>query len=199
VTRLPITVFSDFVCPYSYVAESSLYQLDLDQVELRFRGTDTVAVGATDTAGPGDSDETLRALAAEAGVVIQTNPLGARTWKAHEATRFARQVGREIELRRGIFDAYWREGLDIGRIDVLTSLAPAAGIDPIDLKIALDIDRFEGDVQADIDLAARLRITATPTIFLGTGKSARIVVGALGLEALRHLILGTIQNATVNE
>jgi len=196
---LPITVFSDFVCPYSYVVESTLYELDQDRVELRFRATDTVPVGAKGTPAPGDSGETLRALADEAGVVIRTNPLGARTWKAHEATHFARQVGQEIELRRGIFDAYLRDGLDIGRIDVLTSLAPAAGIDPIGLKIALDIDRFQRDVQADIDLAARLRITATPTIFLGSGKSARILVGALGSEALRLLVLGTIQNATANE
>ena len=61
-----------------------------------------------------------------------------------------------------IFAAYWTEGRDIGRIDVLSELASSVGLDPEELKIALDIDKFSDEVLRDRELAQKLRVPGTP-------------------------------------
>lgn len=83
-----------------------------------------------------------------------------------------------------IYTAYWSEGRDIGRIDVLLELAEGVGLDPIELKIALDIDLGRESVLADLALASRLRITSVPTVYLGTGPGSTILQGARSLSAL---------------
>src|SRR5690606_24721073 len=108
-----------------------------------------------------------------------------KTRKAHEAALFARERDREVELRQAIFAAIWTEGRDVGRIDVLGELAEDVGLDGEDLRIALDIDRYQADVEADVEFARQLRVPGTPVVFVGTGSSARVIAGARGADDFR--------------
>jgi predicted DsbA family dithiol-disulfide isomerase len=203
VNPLPVTVFSDFTCPYSYIAESLLWRTSLADVELRFRAFELFP--STSSLDPPPQRFSLAEwsrileLAAEVEIVMTEPTIRPRTRKAHEAARLARQAGLERELRREIFAAYWVESADIGRIDVLTSLGGRVGIEPDEAKIALDIDRFEEDITADRELAARLRIPGTPAIFLGTGRSAKVVVGAQPVGELRRILSSALRSGTENE
>jgi predicted DsbA family dithiol-disulfide isomerase len=183
---LPVTLFSDFTCPYSLVTEAALRALASERdLAVTHRAFELYPAPAA-LAAPG-SDPGLTAvlpLAAELGIELRDPGFRPRTRKAHEAARFAAEHAAEEALRAVIQLAYWRDGLDIGRIDVLSELAPAAGLDALDLRIALDIDRYAEDVERDERLAARLGVTAVPTIFLGLGPSARVLVGAQSPSAL---------------
>lgn len=184
---LPVTLFADFACPFCYVTEAALYRLrDQHQLELRARAFELVPWDAPRSPGPPEEDElrTASTFAAELGIEMLTPPPRPNTAKAHEAAVFAAQRGAAEALRMAIYEAYWTEGQDIGRIDVLLELAERVGLDPTDLKIALDIDLGRESVLADLALAKRLRITGIPTLFLGTGADATIVQGALSLSAL---------------
>jgi predicted DsbA family dithiol-disulfide isomerase len=130
----------------------------------------------------------LESMAEELG--IDLNPPASRptTRKAHEASRFAREHGLEPQLRRAIYQAYWSDGRDIGRIDVLTGLGSLVGLDSEALRIALDIDRFTPDVVRDMEVARLLRVPGTPTLFIGTGPRATVVVGARTITELQDLI-----------
>jgi predicted DsbA family dithiol-disulfide isomerase len=130
----------------------------------------------------------LRDLAAAAGVRIGAPSLVPRTRKAHEATRFARERGREDAMRGVLFRAYWSDGADIGRIDVLTALGQEVGLEPEELRIALDIDAFADAVAADRTLAERLEIRHTPTLLLMAGERRERIIGALGPDELRAVV-----------
>ena len=186
----PITVFSDFACPYSYVTEAALRSLGLDELAIQYRAFELfpdpvelppLAIGDEERA-------TLERLATFQGIDLSGGAARPRTRKAHEAARFARERDVEAAFRDLLYAALWRDGRDIGRIDVLVELAAAAGIEPEEMKIALDIDRHEADVLHDADVVGRLRLPGTPTIFLGTGPQARILAGAHGPAVLRTMI-----------
>lgn len=198
---LPVTVFSDFACPYSYVTESALWSLEIAEIEVAYRAYELFpepeALGARRIQE--DERATLERLATFQGLSLDSAPVPARTRKAHEASRFARERGMENELRRAIYRAVWEERRDIGRIDVLMELAAGEGADAEELKIALDIDRFRDEILRDQEVARRLRVPGTPTIFIGTGRSARVLAGAHGPAVLRTSIEDALRDSKPTE
>lgn len=186
---LPITIFSDFSCPYSYVTEMALRGLADLPIEVRFRAFELFPPEAElPAAGPPEPAPDLADLARRGGIDLHPRAFTPRTRKAHEAVRFARALEAEPEMREAVFHAYWRDGRDIGRVDVLTELAAGVGLGAEDLRIALDIDRHAEEVAADLHTARRLRLPGTPTTYLGTGAAAVVMVGARDAAAFRRAI-----------
>ncbi|MEX2571646.1 MAG: DsbA family protein [Gemmatimonadota bacterium] len=187
---LPVTVFSDFACPYSYVTESALWRVADSSMSVQYRAFELFPDRQEiegEPITPGEWDD-LRPLAEAEGLELIELDFRPRTRKAHEAARFARQHDLEPALRSEIYSAYWSEGLDIGRIDVLMELAARVEIEPEDLKIALDIDKFADDVERDLEVARRLHVPGSPTMFLGSGPRARVLAGAHDARRLGSLI-----------
>ena len=89
-------------------------------------------------------------------------------------------------MRRAIFEAYFREDRDIGRIDVLVEIGAGIGIEPADMKVALDVDVHTADVEADQELAYGLGIEGTPAFIAG----ADIRLGYLSADHLREWLEG---------
>lgn len=180
---LPVTVFSDFTCAYCYATEAALWRrAERGDVELHFRAYELYP--ALLPAEPAVADPAASALAAELGLELSPPDFRPRTAKAHEAARFAAERGVERAMRGAIYSAFWTAQKDIGRIDVLVPLIEPLGVDPEELRIALDIDRYRETVEHDREVATRLRIQAVPTLFLGTGPGATILVGAQTPAAL---------------
>ena len=185
---VPVVLFADFTCPFSYVTEAALRRLESE-------GTAAVETRAFELHPPGTwlppggsaaDVEAARPLAEELGLPLAPPPLAARTRKAHEAARFAASRGVGREMREALYAAYFRDGRDVGRIDVLVELGAALGLDESELKVVLDVDAFAGEIAADRALAARLGIAGTPAMLAGTGGAARLVVGAYPLADLRR-------------
>ena len=187
-----VEVFSDFTCPFSYVTEAALRRV-AGEVDLavRYRAFELYPVPAPLPLDAGTEwDEALRPLAEEAGVELRRPGYQARTRKAHEAARFAEEQGIGAPMRSALFAAYFAEGRDIGRIDVLVEIGVGLGLDRTELKVVLDIDRYTGDVLADEALASRSGIGAIPVLVLGSGPEARALVGAQPYPALREAVAG---------
>jgi predicted DsbA family dithiol-disulfide isomerase len=183
-----ITLFSDFTCPYSYVTEAGLRGLmgGDGEVEIRYRALELYPA-PTEPIAPAEEEgweEAVRPLAERLGIELRAPGFRPRTRKAHEAARFAEERGVGAAMRDAIYRAYWAEERDIGRVDVLMEIVATLGVDPVDLKIALDIDRYSEAVVHDLLLAERLRVPGVPTLFIGTGPAATVLVGAQSPEAL---------------
>jgi predicted DsbA family dithiol-disulfide isomerase len=185
---LLLTLFSDFTCPYSYVTEAGLRGLmgGDGEVEIRYRALELYPA-PTEPIAPAEEEgweEAVRPLAERLGIELRAPGFRPRTRKAHEAARFAEERGVGAAMRDAIYRAYWAEERDIGRVDVLMEIVATLGVDPVDLKIALDIDRYSEAVVHDLLLAERLRVPGVPTLFVGTGPAATVLVGAQSPEAL---------------
>lgn len=183
-SRLAVTIFTDFASPHCYVTERALravagageWEMGM---EIVYRAVEMHPAGV---ALPEPSE--IAGIAADARehagasrIEIGTPRSGVRTRKAHEAARFAAEHSAGDAFRDAVFAAYWTADEDIGRIDVLARIAAEVGLDPEEMRIALDIDRFGEAVLHDAEVARRLRIRHVPTIYLGTGPHARILIG----------------------
>jgi predicted DsbA family dithiol-disulfide isomerase len=194
VTKL--MVWADYVCPFCWLAETELSrrgrlvaQVERGAFELRPAGT---PLPGADDAGLRDGWERVIApLARELDVTLRYPTLTTRTRKAHEAAAYARSEGALEVMHEAIYRAYWEDGLDIGRIDVLVEIGAAVGMDRGGLRVALDIDQWTARVLEDQALAGQLGVHGVPAYALQRSAGADAVLAAdevlLGLQRYDEL------------
>lgn len=183
---VPVTVFSDFVCPFSYVTEAALWRLEEKGIaKPQYRAYELHPAPGLPRALAFETLEAARPLAEALGLDLRL-PVAAHTRKAHEAARFAAERGAGTAMRRALFAAAFGAGRDVGRIDVLAEVGAGVGLDPTELRVVLDVDRFTEEVEADEALARRWGVDAVPALLVGEGERAQALVGAFGYDDLRR-------------
>ena len=89
------------------------------------------------------------------------------TMTSLEATEYAREVGKD----KGFFDqtmrAYWEEGVDLGDMAVLESLAKGSGLDWEVLQPRLESGHYREQVLAQHREAVSLGIRGIPAFLIG--------------------------------
>jgi predicted DsbA family dithiol-disulfide isomerase len=187
---VPVVVFSDFTCPFCHVTEAALRRLEDEGLAApRYAAYELYPAPAPLPASPSADDvEAARPLAEELGVSLSPPSMVPRTRKAHEAAKFAAEKGADRPMREALFAAYFGDGRDVGRVDVLVELAAGVGLDATEAHVVLDVDTFANAVAADGALARRLGIAAVPALVVGTGANAELLLGAQPVEVLREVL-----------
>lgn len=167
----PVLYF-DFVDPISYLLENELREAEAELDQQVARVGVEINPPPYPVGSPSDSLWESRwaeaaAITEQRGRSLATPPLVPWSRKAHELVEHARETAGEhvSELRDAVFRAYFDEGRDIGRVDVLVELADAVGLDRTEAKAVLDVDRF-GDAVAlrrEESVEAGLRVIPTLT------------------------------------
>ena len=188
---VPVVVFSDFACPFSYVTEAALRRMEAaGEVEPTYLAWELYPAPAqVPAADAGEWMGALRPLADELGLPLRV-PAPVRTRKAHEAAAFAQQKGAGAAMREALFAAHFAQGRDIGRIDVLVEIGAGVGLDRSELKVVLDVDSLTPRIQAQQAAACQAGVEGVPTLVAGAGAEARWIVGARPFAELRGTILG---------
>lgn len=93
------------------------------------------------------------------------------TRKAHELRKLAESKGLGRDVHAAIFRAFFREGEDIGRVDVLVRIAMAAGMDYSETKAVLDVDKFADAVEAEGRSVRDLGVVGPPALLVGSRKT----------------------------
>lgn len=189
-----LIVYADYACPFCFLAEAALERLAGAGVAIERR--------AFELRPPPAPLPDLRQARYRVGWATSVEPLArklgreirfparpVRTRKAHEAAAFARSRDRLEPMHAAIHRAYFVEGRDIGRIDVLVAIGGAVGLDPGELKVELDVDRWTERVEADEAAAARLGVRAVPAYVRaghdGADERALVVTGVRDHDWLR--------------
>ncbi len=107
--------------------------------------------------------DNLRQMARESGIEMIAPPVVANTFKAHEATEFAKAGGRLPEFHRAVFAAYWERGENIGDEEVLCRLAGECGLDAEGLRAALADGRYREPVEEQMEWARAAAVGGVPT------------------------------------
>lgn len=178
-----ITVFADYVCPFSYLASFGIERVTGELgLRVEWRAFELRPAPLPQLSAISEAEwSVVSEVAAAAGITLQRPISQPRTRKAHEATKYAATMGLEPRFQRAIFAAHFREGRDIGRIDVLVEIAEALGVDRTAIKVALDVDAHTADVIADAALAHRLEIDGTPAFVAGE----TVCIGYMSEDHLR--------------
>jgi len=102
--------------------------------------------------------------ASRSGIDLRPPDLVPWTRKAHELSLYAESEGKADVMRARIFEAYFLERRDIGRIDVLVEIGGRAGLDEAETKAVLDVDRFQAAVVHARAVASSANVSSTPAI-----------------------------------
>jgi len=116
-------------------------------------------------------------------------PLGKRTKTynsrlAQELGKWAESKGKGDEFHDAVFRAYFVDGKNIGKVDVLIDLAKSAGLPEKEVRKALQSRTFQNAVDSDWARSRELGITAVPTFVI----DHHAVVGAQPYEVLEQFL-----------
>ena len=112
--------------------------------------------------------EAIRARGADLGFTFD---MGKRarvynTFDAHRLLHWAEIEGRQRELKRALFAAYFTEGRNPSDREVLVDLAAQAGLDAARAREILESDRYADEVREREQFYGRQGIRAVPSVIV---------------------------------
>lgn len=196
-----IVVWSDYVCPFCYLETPVLEEVREefgDRLEVEWRAFE-LRPEPVPTLDP-DSEyltdiwsRAVRPMAREREMELERPPVQPRSRQALEAAEYAREHGRFQAMHRALFDAFFREGRDLGDPDVLAEVAREVGLDPDGLREALAEERYTGRVLEQQMEARERGVDGVPALLVVSEGDAteepEFVSGAQPLERIRSAVL----------
>lgn len=201
-----ITVYSDYICPFCYLGRKSLerYQESRDEpLEIDWRPFDLRARQRRpdgtidDDVSTGKDEEYYREarrnverLAEKYGVEMaeplrrDVDSLPAQAASLH----VKRNHGYDdwLEFDEAILTALWRDSRDVEDTEVLKEIAEEVGLDPGEVRSAVDDDGVRRELRELFGEAQERHVTGVPTFVYGE-HAAR---GAVPPDQLRRLVEG---------
>ena len=126
----------------------------------------------------------LKGAADEVGLPMGDRKYTFNSRLAQELAQWAESEGKGDQFHEAVFRAYYVDGKNIGRVDVLVGLASTIGLPEQEAKSVLDLRTYREAVDSDWARSRALNITAVPT-FVANGQR---VVGAQPYEALEQFV-----------
>jgi predicted DsbA family dithiol-disulfide isomerase len=109
-----------------------------------------------------------RRIAEDMGFSLASPDLVPRSSKAHELILHAEESDLGRPALDAIFAAYFLEGQDIGRIDVLVDIAQSVGLGLTESKAVLDVDRYGTEILEAHQQALEAGVTSVPALVTPT-------------------------------
>jgi len=142
--------YFDYVDPGSYLMDRQLRTLLADGVEPTRHPFEMrpVPLELIDGMDPDwrSYGETVGDLAREAEIQMAFPSFIPWSRKAHELRLHAAESGLESKMHEEIFSARFRDGADVGRVDLLVAAAERVGLDLSETKAVLDVDKHRDRV-----------------------------------------------------
>lgn len=199
-SEVQIDVWSDYVCPFCYLAEPPLAQAEREAsgtVQIRWRAFELRPEPEPTLDPRGDylRDIWARAvypMARERGMNLQLPPVQPRSRLAHEAAAFASDHGRGSAMQHAIFRAFFEQGADIGQVGVLMRIAGEIGLDPAALSTTLATGTQRARVLEDEAMAQSFGLSGVPAIVVRRAgadwREGVLVEGAQPYSVIRDAI-----------
>jgi predicted DsbA family dithiol-disulfide isomerase len=183
ITPLPVVVFADFICPYSYIALDQMDDLLRDyNIDLLWRphwlhpevppDGASLPAEATPDDRRGRTLAWLKEMAPDRAAQMRFPDKLQFSLFAFEALEFAQDRGLALSFKTAVFEALWIEGRDIAQFSTLQAAADKVGLDADELGRALNGRRYRNRVHDTLQLARDAGVTKTPTFVLGSYRIA---------------------------
>ena len=116
-------------------------------------------------------------------------PVAPRTRLAFQAVELAGDHSRRQAMHRATFEAFFRDGRDIGRIDVLADVGASVDLAPALVRLALEAGTFLNRVLDQEQQARELGVTGVPAMLVGDDSAtAEPVIGAVPYDWLKSAV-----------
>ncbi|HVA83819.1 MAG TPA: DsbA family protein [Candidatus Binataceae bacterium] len=128
--------------------------------------------------------ERIGAMGAAVGLEMKAPHTFANSMLALQASEFAAEAGMAEAFEERVFRAYFTEGLNIGKRDVLLDLGAEIGLDRAALGEALDSGKYAMRIKNNAMSANQKGISGVPTFLVGDWP----LVGAQSEDAMRRVL-----------
>lgn len=127
----------------------------------------------------------LRSVAAEVGLTMESRDVIINSRRALAAAEFARQHGRFEAMHHALFKAHWELTGRLESVDDLVAIGASVGLDPEQLRAAIEDGRYESVIDETRREAESVGINAIPAHVFG---SRYLVVGAQPYEVFKQVL-----------
>lgn len=207
-TKLPIEMVSDLVCPWCWLGlmrlKSAMALAPEIKIDLLFRpyeldpttppeGTDYKSAMAKKFSTPEAKErskamrDALVSYGEAEGIPFQFDKITRRpnTINAHRLVRWAQGQGSGMDAKEALFSAYFEQGRDIGDLDVLIDIGSSVGLDTGLLTDLMKGDADVDSVRAESEQFRQMGVSGVPTYIAGR---AIAVQGAESAEKLAKFL-----------
>lgn len=194
---IPVTVFSDYICPFCYVGSRRLLNLgdefDLDIVWANIEIHPDNPPEGRPVAELGYPPEqwqrmmaSLSRMAEEEGLPIVERTFTTNSRRALLLAEAAKDVGRVTFacIHEHLFRAYFGERRNIGDPEVLRAIAAECGMSEAWVEAAWTEPEYADRLRRYHEAAVQAGVTGTPTYIIDN----RALVGAVATEDLRRAL-----------
>jgi predicted DsbA family dithiol-disulfide isomerase len=127
----------------------------------------------------------LDEVADEVGLVMKQRDVIINSRKALGAAEFARGRGKFDDMHHALFKAHWELTGRLEDVDDLVRIGTEVGLDPVELRVALEEGRYEGMLDDSRHQAEAVGISAIPAHIFGR---RYLVVGAHPYESFIQVL-----------
>lgn len=127
----------------------------------------------------------LQSVAAEVGLTMRTRDVIINSRRALGAAEFARENGRFDEMHHALFKAHWEGTGRLEDVDDLVRIGSAVGLDPVELRAAIEDGRYEAVIDDNRESATSAGINAIPAHIFGR---RYLALGAQPYQVLKQVV-----------
>ena len=127
----------------------------------------------------------LRARGKEVGVVFGTHTILSNSRLALMASEYARDQGLHDSFHENMFHAYFTEGLDIGKMNIIAAIAQKSGLDEKEMLSAVHDGRYASRLNETRKEASLIGLTGVPLFVI---ENKHKIVGAQPIETFRDIL-----------
>lgn len=176
---LIVKLYSDFVCPFCFIAEQSVlarlqseYDLQVDWRGFELHPETPLGGVSLDEMFPGGMLDEMRTymiqFAEKFGIQdVRVADRLPNTRRALAVTEWARAQGRHDAFRDEAMHGYWKRGLDLENPQHLRDIIHRAGLDPARGLAAMDDPEMLARVEDMREEASKASVTGIPTFIFG--------------------------------
>jgi len=198
--KLKVIVYSDYICPFCYIGFHRIeklkeeYNLDVEWEPFELHPeTPKKGFKMEGLSFPKDYLEMVMAnvkrLADEEGLTLKFTGTLPNSQLALFISEFARNKGKFDDFHKLIFEAYWKEGKDIGDLSLLLDLAESVGLNKEEIMAYIKSDEPVNRLKKNMFELGRRGINGVPTFLIGN----QFVIGAQPYEVFENVIKNEIR------
>jgi predicted DsbA family dithiol-disulfide isomerase len=124
------------------------------------------------------------------GLEINPGPLDTNSRPALVLEKYAQAEGKGAAFHVTTMRTYWEQARDIGDPAVLKEIAEEVGLSTRDFEQILTSEAFDGQVEADIELAQEYGLTGVPALIFA---ERYLMVGAQPYSLMKQVVERVIE------
>ena len=137
----------------------------------------------------------MRSVADTVGLKMEPRDVIINSRRALGAAEFARERGKFEQMHQALFKAHWEGTGRLENVDDLVRIGAGIGLDPVELRAAIDEDRYASVIDENRRAASSVGIDAIPAHIFGR---RYLILGAQPREVFLQVLhrLSTAENVS---